>query len=79
MSLITGKYGLMDTECECGRTKQSRMSFCSKCFYTLPKPLRARLYKRVGEGYEEAHAEARAILKGDSGGLSSDMQRRGYK
>lgn len=62
---MTGRFGLFSAECECGRAKQPRQSFCRTCFYHLPKLLRARLYKRVGEGYEEAYAEARAILKGD--------------
>lgn len=63
--LITGQFGLMSTECECGRVKRERQSFCGTCYRALPKDLQNRLYRRIGQGYEEAHAEARAILRGD--------------
>lgn len=63
--LITGTHGLLSIDCECGRKKKTRQSFCSKCYFSLPRQLQAALYQRVGEGYEEAHAQARTILKGN--------------
>ena len=60
-----GRFGLLSAECECGRAKKSGNSFCNRCYKALPKYLQRRLYRRVGEGYEEAHGEARAILKGN--------------
>jgi hypothetical protein len=45
----------LGTECSgCGGEKRSKMSHCSKCYYKLPKTMQAALYKRFGEGYEEA-------------------------
>lgn len=35
---------LASTVCACGGKKQYHMSFCSRCYYSLPKPLRAALY-----------------------------------
>lgn len=63
--LITGPHGLNSTTCECGRKKLSGNSFCLTCYRALPRSAQLALYRHVGEGYEEAHARARAILKGD--------------
>ena len=52
------------TTCRCGRAKKARQTFCSRCFFNLAPPLRAALYRRVGEGYEEAYAAAVAALDG---------------
>ncbi len=50
---------LLGTECKgCGGSKSSRMSHCRKCYFALPKYLRHDLYKRVGEGYEEAYEKS---------------------
>jgi hypothetical protein len=49
----------LGTECvACGAEKKSKMSHCSKCFWKLPKAMRDKLYKRFGEGYEEAFDES---------------------
>lgn len=64
--LITGPHGLKSVICECGRTKREMQSFCGKCYYALPQRVRRALYSRIGGGYEEAHAEARKILKGEA-------------
>lgn len=53
---------LASTTCRCGRTKRRRQTFCFACFHALPPPLRAALYRRIGEGYEEAYAAAVAHL-----------------
>lgn len=50
------------TECQCGRTKKRSTTFCSKCFYSLPKDQQRALYRRLGDGYEEAYAVALATL-----------------
>jgi len=49
--------------CQCGGTKNTHMSFCRKCYSSLPKDLKKRLYCRIGDGYEEAHSEAMSILR----------------
>jgi hypothetical protein len=46
----------------CGRGKWSGRTFCARCYYALPPPLRRALYRGVGSGYEEAYAEAAAYL-----------------
>ena len=45
-------------------------SFCFSCWNRLPSALRQPLYRKFGEGYEEAHAAAMAALAGTAGGAS---------
>jgi hypothetical protein len=50
--------------CEvCGRDKESRRSFCSRCYRTLPQGMQSALWKRFGSGYEDAYAAALAYLR----------------
>jgi ribosomal protein L32 len=42
----------------CGDRKRPNTSLCFKCFYAIPVDMRHALYRRFGEGYEEAIAEA---------------------
>ncbi len=51
-------------ECQCGRTKKSRMSFCYTCYKSLPRDIQRALYALIGSGYEEAYEEAVACLTG---------------
>lgn len=44
--------------CVCGAPKRSRMSHCGRCYHSLPKPMQSALWKRFGEGYEEAYSES---------------------
>lgn len=60
--LITRSFRSTTCPC-CGRVKQSSQSFCYKCFKCLPTKLRNDLYKRFGEGYEEAFGVALVSLK----------------
>lgn len=56
---------LGSTECEgCGGRKQSKMSHCRRCYYLLPRVMRNALYRRFGDGYEEAYEESLAYLAG---------------
>ena len=50
--------------CRCGCRKQSRKTFCGRCFYSLTKEHQAALYQRIGEGYEEAYQAAVEVLIG---------------
>lgn len=55
----------------CLGRKGRRKSFCSRCYFKLPKPIRTALYNPVGNGYEDAHAAAMKHLKpakADGGG-----------
>lgn len=54
---------LEGTVCPCGGPKASRNTFCRTCYFTLPYDMRQALYRRIGEGYQEAYAAAIAHLK----------------
>ena len=47
----------------CGAAKARGQSFCSRCYFSLPKEMRDALYQRFGSGYEEAHEDAREFLE----------------
>jgi hypothetical protein len=53
---------LKSTDCQCGREKKSRMSHCSRCYFRLAPEMRQQLYKKLGQGYEEAYRESLEIL-----------------
>lgn len=42
----------------CGATKQASNSFCRSCYFELDAGSRRALYRKVGEGYEQAMAGA---------------------
>lgn len=49
----------MGLECAvCEKKKSKAQSFCSSCYYKLPEGMRKSLYRRFGDGYEEAYEEA---------------------
>lgn len=48
--------------CRCDRPKRPRMTFCRGCYFALPASMRQDLYKRFGEGYEDAYEAAVAYL-----------------
>lgn len=54
---------LLSNECHCGETKRGNYSLCYGCYSKLPRDLRLRLYRRMGEGYEEAYDEAVKFLE----------------
>jgi hypothetical protein len=46
----------VSTDCAgCGGLKQKRNAFCLPCYRQLPKALQSCLWKRFGEGFEEAY------------------------
>lgn len=49
--------------CRCGAVKMPRQTFCRRCYRLLPRDLGNALYRRVGEGYEDAYAAACAHLE----------------
>jgi hypothetical protein len=57
---------LRSTTCPaCGQPKKRLQTLCRTDYYTLPVPLRAALYARVGGGYEEALLDAFRVLETD--------------
>lgn len=53
---------LAGTECACGKKKVEFRSFCYSCWKKLPGDVQSRLFNRMGDGYEDAHAAAIKIL-----------------
>lgn len=46
----------LGTRCQgCGRAKRTHQAFCSMCYRHLPGALRKSLWKRFGNGFEEAY------------------------
>jgi hypothetical protein len=39
------------------------MAHCGRCYYALSADVRASLYRRMGEGYEEAYARSVEMLR----------------
>lgn len=48
--------------CRCGAFKGPHRSFCHDCFKHLPYHLQGGLYKRFGQGYEQAFEAALEYL-----------------
>lgn len=54
---------LMGEECLCERSKKSGHAFCYRDFKELPGDLQKVLYRRIGNGYEEAFEDAVNFLE----------------
>ncbi|HEY7184331.1 MAG TPA: hypothetical protein VIC84_23045 [Blastocatellia bacterium] len=61
--LHRGIIALMIIRCECGNAKGRKMSSYRSCYYKLPRQMQRNLYKRAGEGYEEAYDAAMKYLE----------------
>ena len=57
-------HELYAEQCRCDRPKERGETFCKRCYFNLPKPMRQALYRRVGEGYEAAYAAAVKHIQG---------------
>ena len=53
---------LMGPKCRCGKAKGHGDTFCRGCYYVLPESMRPTLYRRIGEGYEDAYERACTVL-----------------
>ena len=49
---------LMGLKCRCGKLKGRGMPLCGICYLSLSQGMRDDLYKRLGEGYEQAYESA---------------------
>ena len=54
---------LKSNECACGSYKKEGNSFCYNCYSSLPNEMQKALYRRFGNGYEEAYEEAYGWLE----------------
>jgi hypothetical protein len=61
---------LRGSTCPCGEAKEPWHTFCRRCYYKLSPAQRKALYKKIGDGYEDAYADAMLTLaihaKGDA-------------
>lgn len=48
--------------CYCGKSKKSKMSHCQSCYHALLPEAKRDLYKRFGQGYEQAYRNSLEIL-----------------
>ncbi len=53
---------LQSAVCYCGGFKTARQTFCRREYNALPPDMRRALYRRFGDGYEEAYTAARVFL-----------------
>lgn len=49
---------LAGNRCQCGATKNKGQTFCRRCYFKLSREVCLALYRRIGEGYEEAYRAA---------------------
>jgi hypothetical protein len=49
----------------CRKAKKARQSFCVRCYFNLPAEMKTDLYKRFGQGYEDAYHSAKDYLLGE--------------
>lgn len=64
LSLLAQALKELDGEvCYCGAEKKKGRSFCSRCYFSLPKRLQSALYKHISEGYAEVYDEAKDFLR----------------
>lgn len=54
---------LQTAKCFCGAKKAMSQTFCRPHYGSLPWHMRSALYKRFGEGYEEAYTNARGYFE----------------
>jgi len=54
---------LKSEQCLCERGKKPGKAFCYGCYKRLPYRMQEDLYKRVGQGFEEAYEAATKYLQ----------------
>lgn len=61
---ISAVRNFLGTTCPvCSKLKARNTAFCSGCYFQLPLEMRKALYKRIGEGFEEAYLNAKNYLE----------------
>jgi uncharacterized OB-fold protein len=53
---------LVGRRCRCGKVKRPRTTFCVSCYNSLPESLQNGLYRRIGNGYEQAYESAAKLI-----------------
>lgn len=53
----------------CGAVKEKNTAFCKKCYFALPRAMKAALWKRFGSGFEDAQRAGLAFLRGEERSL----------
>ena len=52
------RNAFLSITCRCGALKRTKQPFCNTCYDKLPRQYQVALYKRLGEGFEEAYQRA---------------------
>jgi hypothetical protein len=55
---------LKSLRCQCGSSKDRGRVFCFRCYWSLPVDMRNALWRRMGQGFEEACEGASRWLQG---------------
>ncbi|MDY0187814.1 MAG: hypothetical protein RBR16_07825 [Syntrophus sp. (in: bacteria)] len=63
---------LQGEECVCLGKKSSGYSFCYKCYKSLPQEMQKALYRKIGDGHEEAYEAAAQYLYQKEQGAECD-------
>lgn len=58
---------LQSDQCQCDKSKGPGKSFCYSCWRKLPADIQRSLYRRIGQGYEDAYERAVVFLDRDAG------------
>ena len=56
-------YEFNSNQCYCGNKKKPKTTFCYPCYSLLPKDMQWALFKKLGDGYEEAYDQAVKYLE----------------
>lgn len=49
---------LKSEECQCDREKRKKFALCFKCYQKLPSYKQSGLWRKIGNGFEEAYDSA---------------------
>jgi len=49
---------LAGNRCQCGAVKVEHTTFCNRCYFKLPLPMRLALWLQNGDGYTKAYQAA---------------------
>lgn len=55
-------FDLNRSQCQCGKRKKPKTSFCPHCFYRLPQQIKKDLNTRLLDGYCEIYDAAVEFL-----------------
>lgn len=54
---------LRSEKCFCGQKKMPGFTFCGRCYHRLPRWIQKGLFRRMGDGYEQARKRAEEFVR----------------